>query len=206
MRVTVPVAVVLPDVPVTVTTYVPAVVPGLPPPPTPPPPPPPPPHAMKPPMRITRKTSRPSRVRQRRRRPGMPIPSSKPKARVVPPAYQRTPGRAGGARAALVAAVVETVKVAVTAELPVTLTGVVAPKLRVGASCAPLGAEVMAAESETLPVNPLLGVTVTVEVLPVVAPGDTETAVPVIVKPGGLAVTVKVAGVEVEAAYVLSPL
>lgn len=106
----------------------------------------------------------------------------------------------------LLGAVVETVNVAVTAELPVTLTGFVEPKLNVGSSCAPEGAAVIAAESETLPVNPLLGVSVIVDVLPVVAPGDTVTAVPAIVKPGAPVVTVNVAGVEVEAEYVLSPL
>jgi hypothetical protein len=63
------------------------------------------------------------------------MPKSRTKARVVLPAvYQRTPGRAGYARAALVAAVVEMVRVAVPALVPVMLTGLVEPKLNVGGS------------------------------------------------------------------------
>jgi hypothetical protein len=74
------------------------------------------------------------------------------------------------------------------------LTGVVAPKLNVGVSVAPLGLEVMAAVNATLPVNPPLGVTVMVEAFAVVAPGARVTAVPLRVKPGGVAdVTVAVA-------------
>src|ERR1700686_2256230 len=147
--------------------------------------PPPPPHASKPPARIARKTSRPSLVRLLRPRTGMPMPKSRTKAKVVPPAaYQRTPGRAGYARAPLVAAVVEMVRVAVPA-LPVIITGLVEPKLNVGRSLAPVGMNVIAAVRATLPVKPPLGVTVIVEVLPVVAPGATETAVPLSVKLGG---------------------
>jgi hypothetical protein len=81
------------------------------------------------------------------------------------------------------------VRVAVPAAVPVMLTGLVEPKLRVGGSCAPLGPEVTAAVSATLPVKPPDGVTVMMDVFPVVAPAVTVTAVPVIVKPGG-AVTV----------------
>jgi hypothetical protein len=95
--------------------------------------------------------------------------------------YQRTPGRAGCPRAALVGAVVVMVRVAVTAESPVILTGLVAPKLSVGRSWASAGLDVIAAVSVTLPVKPPLGVTVIVEVLPVVAPGLTDTAVPLTV-------------------------
>jgi len=62
-------------------------------------------------------------------------------------------------------------------------TGLVDPKLRVGRSSAPLGLEVTVAASCTLPVNPPAGVTVTVEVLPVVAPAVTVTGVLEIVKP-----------------------
>jgi hypothetical protein len=146
---------------------------------------------MKPTTRVSRKISRPSRVRQRRRtgRP-IPIPKIKPKARVVLAAYQRIPGCAGYARAALVGAVVVMVSVAVTALAPVMLTGLVAPKLNVGGSVALVGLEVTAAVSVTLPVKPPLGVRVIVEVLPVVAPGLTDTAVVVTVKLGGGAVTV----------------
>jgi hypothetical protein len=54
-------------------------------------------------------------------------------ASVAPPAaYQGIPGRLGDARVALVAAVVEMVRVAVTAAAPAMLTGLVEPKLRIG--------------------------------------------------------------------------
>jgi hypothetical protein len=82
------------------------------------------------------------------------------------------------------------VRVALPAAVPVMLTGLVEPKLRVGGFCAPLGLEVTAAVRATLPVKPPLGVTVMVEVFPVVAPAVTVTAVPVIVKPGVPLVTV----------------
>ena len=95
----------------------------------------------------------------------------------------------GWTRAALVAAVVEMVSVAVPAVVPVMPTGVVEPKLSVGRYCAPAGLEVTAAVSVTLPVKPPAGVTVIVEVFPVVAPGATVTAVPLTVK---LALTVVV--------------
>ena len=62
------------------------------------------------------------------------------------------------------------VRVAVPAPAPVMLTGVVAPKLRVGVATTLAGLEVTAAVSATLPVNPPTGVTVMVEALPVVAP------------------------------------
>src|ERR1039458_7351934 len=122
-------------------------------------------------------------VRQLRRRAG--IPKSKRQARVAPPAvYQGTPGRLGYTRAALVAAVVLMVRVAVPAVVPVMLTGLVEPKLKLGIYWAPFGLEVMAAVSVTLPVKPPAGVTVRVEVFPVLAPGVTVTEVPVMVKVG----------------------
>jgi hypothetical protein len=65
------------------------------------------------------------------------------------------------------------------------LTGVVEPKLKVGGYWAPVGVEVMAAVSVTLPVKPPLGDTEIVEVFPVVAPAFKVTAVPLTVKPGG---------------------
>ena len=77
------------------------------------------------------------------------------------------------------------VSVSMPAAAPEMFTGLVEPKLRVGGSTAPLGLEVTAAVSATLPVKPPDGVTVMVEVFPVVAPAVTVTAVPVIVKPGG---------------------
>jgi len=154
-------------------------------------PPPPPPHASTPPERATRNTSIPSIVRQLRRRAGMP--KSRIQARAAPPAaYQGTPLRLGRTKAALDAAVVVIVSVAVPAEVPVMLTGLVEPKLKVGGYWAPVGLEVTAAVSTTLPVKPPAGVTVMVEVLPVVAPGITVTAVPLTVKPGVGAVIVAV--------------
>jgi hypothetical protein len=91
----------------------------------------------------------------------------------------------GYARAALVTAVVVMVRVAVPAPAPVMLTGMVEPKLRVGGYCAPVGLDVRAAVSATLPVKPPEGVTVIVEVFPVVEPGETVTAVPLTVNAGG---------------------
>ena len=90
----------------------------------------------------------------------------------------------GWNRDALVAAVVKMVSIAVPAVVPVMPTGVVEPKLKVGGYCAPAGLEVTAAVNATLPVKPPAGVTVIVDVFPVVAPGETETAVPLTVKLG----------------------
>jgi hypothetical protein len=110
------------------------------------------------------------------------MPKSSKHARVAPPAaYHGTPGRFGYAREALVAAVVETVRVAVAGFVPVMLTGLVEPKLKVGGYWAPAGLEVMAGASVTLPVKPPRGVTVMVVVE--VAPGAMETAVPLSVRP-----------------------
>jgi len=80
--------------------------------------------------------------------------------------------------------VVVTVRVAVPAALPVMLRGLVELKLKVGSAKAPLGLVVRAAVRVTLPVKPPFGVTVIAEVLPVVAPGLTLTAVPLTVKLG----------------------
>ena len=113
------------------------------------------------------------------------MPKRRIPAKAAPPAaYQGTPLCLGRTRAALVAAVVVIVSVAVPAEVPVMLTGLVEPKLKVGGYCAPVGLEVTAAVSATLPVKPPVGVTVMAEVFPVVAPGETVTAVPLIVKLG----------------------
>ncbi len=115
---------------------------------------------------------------------GMPIPKIRAKAirPVLLAPYQRTSGRKGYARAPLLGAVVEMLRVAVAAE-PLTVTAL-GLKLNVGRSCAPAGLEVTAAVSVTLPVKPPIGVTIIVEVLPAVAPGLTDTAVPLTVKPG----------------------
>ena len=145
-------------------------------------------HADIPPAKVARRNSIPSIIRQRRRRAG--TPKRRMQARVAPPpAYQGTPGRLGWTRAALVAAVVEIVRVAVSAATPVILTGVVEPKLNMGRCAAPDGLLEIAADSATLPVKPPLGITVIVEVLPVVAPDGTVTDVPAIVKLAGTAAT-----------------
>jgi hypothetical protein len=66
----------------------------------------------------------------------------------------------------------------------VTLTGLVEPKLKVGGCCAPAGLEVIVAVIATLPVKPPAGVTVIVEVFPVIAPGESVTGVPLTLKLG----------------------
>ena len=75
------------------------------------------------------------------------------------------------------------VNMAVPALALVMFTGVVEPKLNVGRYTAPIGLDVMVAVRATLPVKPPLGVMVMVEEFPVVTPGATLTAVPVIAKP-----------------------
>ena len=82
---------------------------------------------------------------------------------------------------ALVEGVVETVRVAVAELVPETVTGLVEPKLSVGRWIALAGLEVICADKATDPVNPL-GVRVTVEVFPVVAPRETVMAVAANVK------------------------
>ena len=97
------------------------------------PPPPllPPPHAETPTERATRNRSIPSMVLHLRRWPG--IPKSNRQASVPPPAaYQGTSECLGYTKVELVAAVVEMVRVAVPAVVPVMLTGLVEPKFRVG--------------------------------------------------------------------------
>jgi hypothetical protein len=89
-----------------------------------------------------------------------------------------------------VAAVVVMVRVAVPGKLLVMLTGLFELKLNSGILCAFAGRPVIAAESATLPVKPPLGVTVIVEVFPVIAPAGTSTGVPEIVKSGSRLVTV----------------
>jgi hypothetical protein len=67
----------------------------------------------------------------------------------------------------------------------VTRTELVEPKLTVGKSCAPLGLDVIVALRDTVPVYPPEGVMEIMEVFPVAPPGETVTAVPVMVKLGG---------------------
>jgi hypothetical protein len=92
-------------------------------------------------------------------------------ARVTPPAMdQRVPGRAGTVTPLVVAAVVLIVRVAEPAADPIMLTGLVEPKLSVGRFAAPAGLDVRVAASVTVPVNPLVGLTVMVAEFPLVAP------------------------------------
>jgi len=105
----------------------------------------------------------PSIDRKRRQRAG--IPRNNKQAKAAPPAvYQGAPLDLGLTNAPVVEPVVLTVRVPLPLEAPVMSTGEVAPKLKVGWSTAPLGLDVTAAERVTLPVNPPLGVTVTVSV------------------------------------------
>jgi hypothetical protein len=67
------------------------------------------------------------------------------------------------------------VSVVFTADAPVTIADAT---LHVGVLVAPLGPDVAVQVNATVPVNPQEGVTVTVDVLPVVAPATTVTAVP----------------------------
>ena len=119
---------------------------------------------------------------QLRRRAGMPKSSRHASAEPAP--YQGVPRRMGASEALLDAAVVVMVRVAVPAALPEMLTGLVDPKLNVGRYCAPAGLEVTAAVNNTLPVKPLAGVIVIVDVFPLVAPGVTVTPVPLTVTVG----------------------
>jgi len=122
-------------------------------------------------------------ARQRRSRAG--VTSSSRQASDAPPAVYQGTLVTGSAIALVVGAVVEMVSVAVPDAAPVMLTGVVEPKLTVGGCTAPVGLEVMAAVSATLPVNPPEGVMVIKEVFAVVAPGAIVGAVPEMVKAGG---------------------
>ena len=88
----------------------------------------------------------------------------------------------GWARAALVGAVVVIVTFAVAELEPVMFTWLVELKLKVGGYRAPVGLEEMAAVSATMPVKPPTGAMVIVDVFPLVAPGATETGVPLTVK------------------------
>ena len=87
-------------------------------------------------------------------------------------------------------AAVAMVSVAVTAAVEVMLTGLVV-KVNVGMCRAPDGLLATVAVSVTLPVKPLVGEMVMVELSPVVAPAVRVTAAPEIVKPvPGVTVTV----------------
>ena len=95
------------------------------------------------------------------------MPKKTTRARAAPPAVGQK--RFLGWLRAVVAAVVATVKV----EVVVAEAGF---RLHVGASVAPDGLAVTAQVRLTVPVNEPDGVMVIVEVLPVVAPGETVIA------------------------------
>jgi len=132
-----------------------------------------PPQPTMPPVAMPDKTTMPSMIRRRRLRDGRP--SINMQATVTPPAMdQRVPGRAGTVVAPVVGALVLMVRVAEPAIDPVMLTGLLEPKLSVGRFAAPEGLDVRAAVSATLPVNPLVGLTVMVVEFPLVAPRANE--------------------------------
>ena len=120
-----------------------------------------------------------------RRRAGMP--TSRTQAKAVPPTHVRKnlPVRLR-AEVADVADVVLTVRVVVCAVEPLMVTE--AGMLHVAGSLAAVG--VIAQLRLITPVNPPEGIKVIVDVFPVVAPGATLIAVPVMEKfaPGGLMV------------------
>jgi hypothetical protein len=122
-----------------------------------------------------------SSLRQLRRRAGMQ--KNRRHAIAEPPAAnQRLNG--GGASDPVVGAVVKIVSVAVEAPVPEMARGLEVPKLNVGRSAAPDGFAVICAVNVTLPAKPPDGVTVIIEVLPVVAPGATVTLRAARVNPG----------------------
>jgi hypothetical protein len=84
---------------------------------------------------------------------------------------------------AVVGAVLPTVAVTVTADVPLTVAE--AGIVQVGGSLAAPG--VMAHFRLTTPIKPPDGVIVIVDVFPVVAPGETVMEVPETAKPGGVA-------------------
>ena len=175
MRGSVVFSVMAPEVPVTVMTYVPGVVPEFPPP---PPLLPPPPQPSAPPIPQASSTNIPRMPRHLRRRAGMP--TSRMHARAVPP----TNGRKNRLRRlrAEPADVVFTVRVTVCAVVPLIITE--AGMLHVAGSLAAVG--VIAQLRLITPVNPPVGVKLMVDVFPVAAPGTTLTAGPMIEKPGGI--------------------
>src|ERR1700722_19194568 len=113
-----------------------------------------------------------------------PMPNSSKHANATAPCRHCALGVCGVASEALLAAVVEIVRVAVWLLVSEIETGDVVPKFKVGGSTAPTGELVSTAVSATLPVNPPVGVTVILEVLPVMAPGGRVTFTPLTVMAG----------------------
>ena len=149
-----------------------------------------PPHESTPQVRATRSASMTNKERQRRRA-GMNR-NNKPASSAPPVACHggRLPPEFAALHPPELAAVVVTVSVAVPFAVPVMLTGVVDPKLNVGSETALAGLVASTAVRATLPVKPLLGVTVIAEAFPVVEPGVKVIAVPVMAKlEGGMGET-----------------
>ncbi len=156
----------------------PAVVPVLPPPPPPLPPPPPPHPDIAPTVHSSASIARV--IGQRRRFDGNR--NSNRQASVAPPPRAKGDApREGILSAPLVAAVVLMLSVAWPGAPDATVTGLVAPKLSVGTSCAPVGLAVIDANRLTLPVKPF-------------APPTVMTSVPLA---PGFSVTVAAAGLSV---------
>lgn len=153
------------SVPVTVMEYEPGVVPVLPPPPVPPPPPPPHPSA---PIDKAKTMALAMRCQARRFEV---MPKKSPAARRATNPPERN-SRGPGARAPLVGAVVETVRVLVTAAVP-AMFGAVGEREQVGMSRAWVMLVVTEQVRFTVPVKPSEGVRSIVDVLPLVAPAFT---------------------------------
>lgn len=99
------------------------------------------------------------------------VPNNNTVAKIAPPvAYIRPPMPLGSFNALVVAAVVVTVRTAVTAPVPDIRTGLVEPKLSEGRLAAFVGLEMIFAVNITVPVKSPAGVTTIWDVLPVVAP------------------------------------
>ena len=122
----------------------------------------------------------------RRRRAGMPN-SNKQASAAPPAAYQGFPRSMGRTKAPLVAAVVRTVSVPVPAVAPVMLTGDVCAEAEGGGIRSPAWAGSKSRGKATFPVKPPLGVTVIVDVLPLVAPGELMEMAPPLVRANELA-------------------
>ena len=148
-------------------------MPPVPPPPVPPLPPPP--HPREPKMKKSN-TSTPRAFDHLHRRAGMPM--SKTQATGGPPTNDHKSFLAGFK--AELAAVVFTVRVIVCAVQPLMVAEL--GRLHVAGSLAAVG--VIAQLREIAPVNPPDAVKLIVDVFPVVAPGATLTAVPVMEKLG----------------------
>ena len=88
----------------------------------------------------------------------------------APVEYQRPRRFAAGSIAPTVAAVVAITSVADTLPVPLSTTWFVGIQVKVGRFCAPVGLLVTAALNATVPVKPGEGATVTIAVLPELAP------------------------------------